>query len=295
MKQQISVVITDIDNTLYDWVQMWYSAFTAMLKELVAESGLPQDTLEAEIQTIFQKHGTSEYAFVIEELPSLKAKHPNVDLVAIYGNAIKAYNFARTRNLRLYPQVLQTLQTLKDTGCLIVGFTESMAFYTMRRLKVLGLDGVIDYLYSPPDHSIPAEINIEQSRWYPEVDYRFDKTVHRLLPENQKKPAPKILLEIIEDEGINTSADRAVYVGDSLMKDIAMAQDAHVTDVYAKYGIAQNTDAYELLRRVTHWTKEDVDREKQIHASRTVTPTYVLEHSISELLNLFEFVSHAER
>ncbi len=76
------------------------------------------------------------------------------------------------------------------------------------------------------------------------------------------------------------------------MKDIKMAQIAGITDVYAKYGVATNTDAYEVLRRVTHWTKEDVEREKKILAEGAVYPNYTLENSISELFNYFEFIPH---
>ncbi|HEX8684644.1 MAG TPA: HAD hydrolase-like protein, partial [Ardenticatenaceae bacterium] len=101
-----------------------------------------------------------------------------------------------------------------------------------------------------------------------------------------------ILKEIIHDEEIGASVDQTIYIGDSLMKDVAMAQDAGVTDVYAKYGIAQHREEYELLRRVTHWTQEDVERERAIYARATVTPTHVLEESFAEVLDLFEFVPH---
>ena len=80
----------------------------------------------------------------------------------------------------------------------------------------------------------------------------------------------------------------AAYVGDSLMKDVAMAQSVGIKDVWAKYGSSHQKAEYELLRRVTHWTQEAVEKEKAISA-REVAPTYVLEHSFAELLGLFEF------
>ncbi len=287
--KQVSLVVTDLDNTLYDWVDMWYRPFSAMLDQLVAKSGLPQDTLEAEIQTVFQEHGTSEYAFVIQELPSLISKHPGEDLAVVYQEAIRAYRIARQSSLRLYPGVLDTLRKLKDIGCLVVAFTESMEFYTMTRVKKLGLDGMLDYVYSPPDHSKPTNL----TRLYDDEHYRLQYTIHRFIPAGERKPNPKILLDIIGDEGIGTTRERTVYVGDSLMKDISMAQDADVIDVYAKYGSAQDTEAYQLLRRVTHWSKDDVEREKRILAGRTIVPTFVLEQSFDQLLNLFDFGPHS--
>jgi phosphoglycolate phosphatase-like HAD superfamily hydrolase len=65
-KRDISVVITDLDNTLYDWVEMWYQAFNAMLTKILKEvepKGVIRDRLIPEIRSVHQRHGTSEYAF----------------------------------------------------------------------------------------------------------------------------------------------------------------------------------------------------------------------------------------
>lgn len=85
--KQVSVAITDMDNTLYDWVEIWYRSFSAMLEHLVKESGIDQDTLEKEIRAVFQQHGTSEYAFVIEELTSLPPRR-RIDLIFEYYRRI---------------------------------------------------------------------------------------------------------------------------------------------------------------------------------------------------------------
>ena len=129
-KRDISVVITDLDNTLYDWVEMWYQAFSAMLAKISADvepKGVTRDRLLSEIRTVHQKHGTSEYAFLLEELPCLRDAFPNADIVAHFDDAIHSYRRARKEHLKLYPGVLQTLQTLKDAGILVVAYTESMA------------------------------------------------------------------------------------------------------------------------------------------------------------------------
>jgi FMN phosphatase YigB (HAD superfamily) len=87
---------------------------------------------------------------------------------------------------------------------------------------------------------------------------------------------------------LNLNKNDCVYVGDSLFKDVAMAHDASVTDVWAKYGQAHYRPEYDLLREVTHWSDEDVEREKKI-TERNVSAAYVLEDSFSELLALFQF------
>ena len=288
MKREVSLLVTDLDNTLYDWVGMWYQAFEAMLKEIERISGISREELEPEIQKVFQRYGTTEYAFVIQEIPSLSKKHPGEDLTAVYDEAIRAYRFARIEALRLYPDVLNVLGEIKKCGSMIVVFTESMGFYTMRRLKILGLDGLLDFVYSPPDHRTPEDLK----RFYDESAYTLEKTVHRHIPEGEYKPNPQILKEIINADDIKAKPEKTIYMGDSLMKDIKMAQDAGIVDIHAKYGVAMNSEAYEVLKRVTHWTKEDVEREKKILAGGAVYPTYTLENSISELFDHFEFIPH---
>ena len=282
MKLTKSVIITDLDNTLYDWVDIWHSSFNAMLQSLIKKTGISQDILEKEFKEIHQKHGTSEYAFSLEELPSLRAKYIPKEIPTLFADCIKAFRDARSQSLKLYPTVLETLCKLKSMGCLIVGYTESMAFYSRYRMKKLGLDGIIDYLYSPKDHDFSKNLDKNKVEHY-QKKYNFLYTVHRNTPAGELKPNPNVLKDILIE--IGAFANDTIYIGDSLMKDVSMAQDAGITDVLSEYGVAHERKEYELLKRVTHWKKEDVEREKRIR----VEPTYVLKNSFQEVLDLFEF------
>jgi FMN phosphatase YigB (HAD superfamily) len=107
---KISVVITDLDNTLFDWVETWFRSFTALVDRLVIDSGVEREQLLDEIRDVHQRHGTSEYAFLIEELPSLKVLHPDDDLARLYDGAIHDFRKARKASLKLFPGVMETLQ-----------------------------------------------------------------------------------------------------------------------------------------------------------------------------------------
>ncbi len=258
-----------------------------MLSQLIEQSGVPRETLVNQIKEVHQKHGTSEYAFLIQELPCLvkKGKHfdPNIE----YADAIKAYREERAKHLKLYPTVAESLAQIKAAGSMVVGYTESMAFYTKYRVKKLGLDGVLDYLYSPADHDLPSGLSREQIRAYPPDYYLLRETEHRHTPAGELKPNPVLMSEIIR--GVGAVADDCVYVGDSLVKDIAMAKDANVTDVHAAYGMVDKKEEYELLREVTHWTEEMVQREKSI-GHKEVKPTFELKSCFEELMQAFKFV-----
>jgi len=287
MKQQTRCLVVDLDNTLFDWVNIWYKSFTAMLNVLIEETGLPQAQLEAEFKEVHQRHGTSEYAFSLEELESLRPFVSDAAPVTDrFERAIKEYRFARKDALELYPGVAATLQAVKAKGCLLVGYTESMQFYTNHRVRNLGLDVLLDYIYSPHDHALPFGMTRDQVRRYPPDTYRYRHTLQRYTPPGELKPNPQVLKDILRDVGADP--ETTIYVGDSLMKDVAMALEAGITGVWAKYGLAQHREEYELLRRVTHWTEEMVEREKTLKA-QDVEPTHILEKSFIELLDLFEF------
>jgi phosphoglycolate phosphatase-like HAD superfamily hydrolase len=291
LKQKVSLIITDLDNTLFDWVEIWYRSFSAMLESLLRKSQIPRQTLVSEIREIHQREGTSEYAFLIEELPSLREKHPGQNPAEVYADAIQAFREARASALTLYPTVSDTLQFLKASGCQVVGYTESLEFYSLYRVRKLNLDGLLDFVYTPPDHALPSGLSREKIRLYAPESYALTRTQHRHTPPGELKPNPKLLADIIIETGGRKS--ESIYIGDSLMKDIAMAQDAGVTDVHAKYGTAQNRPEYGLLREVTHWTPEAVQKEKELTRS-DVKPKYELQHHFSEIKDLFDFQPFAK-
>jgi len=257
-----------------------------MLESLLKKSQIARRTLLSEIREIHQREGTSEYAFLIEELPSLRKTHPGQNPAEVYADAIQAFREARASALVLYPTVNDTLQFLKASGCQVVGYTESLEFYSLYRVRKLNLDGLLDFVYTPPDHALPSGLSREKIRLYSPESYTLTKTQHRHTPPGELKPNPKLLADIILETGGRSS--ESIYIGDSLMKDIAMAQDAGVTDVYAKYGTAQNRPEYGLLREVTHWTPQAVQKEKDLTRS-DIEPTYELQRHFSEIKELFDF------
>jgi FMN phosphatase YigB (HAD superfamily) len=280
---QKRVLITDVDNTLLDWQDLWYQTFSAMMDTVLDISGADPDTLYAEASVIHQKYGTSEYSHLLEELPSLRALYGD-NVLTVMAPAIDAFREARRRVLALYPTVADTLATLKAKGVRIAAFTESKAFYTNYRFRKLGLDGLVDVLYSPEDHSVPA--GTVTTRHYDADSYAFKHTVHHFTPEGEVKPNPDILLDIVKDLGV--SIDEVVYVGDNPLKDVFMAQQAGITDVHAAYGSSQHKPEYELLRKVTHWTPEMVERERTALKPGSVLPSHVLTENFAQILPLFE-------
>jgi len=280
---QRKLLITDVDNTLFDWQRFWYETFSAMIRRVIQISGIDEDRLLRECSVIHQKYGTSEYSHLLEELPCLREKYGD-GILATMQPAIDDFRIARRQHLELYPTVTDTLSRLTAMGVVVAAFTESMAFYTNYRFRKFGLDGPIAFLYSPPDHRLPVE-DVSSIRRYEPDSYELKRTEHRFTPEGETKPNPRILLSIIADLGFEP--EQAVYVGDNKLKDVWMAQEADVLDVYAAYGAAQQRPEYELLRKVTHWTPEMVERERVAMKPGNIVPTHILKNQFAEILPLF--------
>lgn len=72
-KPQIDLLVTDLDNTLWNWFEMWHVSFEALVVALSDQSGIDRDVLEGEMRQVHQSRGTTEYSFLVDELPSLIA------------------------------------------------------------------------------------------------------------------------------------------------------------------------------------------------------------------------------
>jgi phosphoglycolate phosphatase-like HAD superfamily hydrolase len=280
--RRIDTLILDLDNTIFDWFAMWHASFQPIYNEILAASRRSQDEVEADIRRVHQTRRTSEYTFLIEELDVLKEIRAVQDIRTRFHNALEESRRGRDQNLQLYPTVFSSLWRVKNAGTKIIGYTESMRFYSSYRLKRFGLDGVIEILFSPEDHDMPAGVSLDRLRRFPDDFYELQVTEGMHTPPGELKPNPKVLLDIIEV--IGSSPDRCAYVGESIFKDVAMAREAGVFDVHAQYGEPQKRPEYELLQRVSHWTKDDVRREAAITTrGHDFVPSAVLKHCFAEI------------
>lgn len=277
----MGLIATDLDNTLYDWVSYYSRSFMAMLDALQTLTGVERERLLDEFKEVHQRHGNSEQPFALLELPSVRALYPEdsrSELAARLDSALHAFNRARRQHLHLYDGVYDTLAELARRGHVIVGHTEAVMVNSFYRLEKLGIRHFFTRLYALEgdcqEHPSPER----SRRLEPPPDFV------RTIPRAERKPNPAVLRDICRREGFATT--EAVFVGDSLSRDITMAKDAGVRAVWARYGTEYDRDLWQVLVRITHWTDADVQREAALNAtSRTVEPDATI-GSYSELLSI---------
>lgn len=286
-KPRVELLVLDLDNTVWDWFHAWSASFSALISELLRMTGLPRDVLESEIRSVHQRRGTSEYSWLVGEVPSLQPFVTSGDAFKFFDQAIHMQNSARKRETTLYPQVRETLDYVRARRVPIVAYTESLEFWTEWRIKRVDLDGAIDRLYSSPDHDLPTGKTVEEMRTLDPDSYGLKLTELRNVPRGVSKPDPVILRQIISEYG--AIPEKTAYVGDSLMKDVAMAQAVGAIDVHAEYGESFHEEGYDQLQRVSHWHDADIEKEQSDEPGGLPVPSVVLRKGFEELLDLLDF------
>lgn len=288
-KKNIQLVITDLDDTIWDWLDMWYNSFSVFLKRISELFDIDEKELIKDFKYIHQKYHSSESSFIYNELRSLSKKQKDMIKSKVLPNTNKTilheYYSLKKNTLHTYEGTIDFLMYLKERGVTVVGFTESNSFFAKYRIKHLNLDGLIDRIYAPKDFELPAEF----TKYYDEGYWEPILTKFALLPERTMKPNPKILNNIISDYGIDKC--NVIYIGDKLDRDVFMANQAGVISIYAKYGNSIDKKEYDLLRDVTHWTDEDVKREIRFKSlQKDTNPSYTVQESLMELIDKFNFI-----
>ena len=257
--EQRKVLLLDLDNTLYDWVAFFAPALRGMCRILSEATGLSSESLFHEFKMVFARHGTVEYSFALQELPSVVAMHPgesSARIVERYRGAIEVFQHRRRTYLRPYPGVRSGIELLHEGGYEVFGVTDSRRFQAENRLRQLRLDRLLDGLCCVADHEVPDAETVAAIRRKDEAHYRSALRHVITLPDGLRKPAPGVLDFVLSALGAEYGA--CVYVGDSLAKDISMAQRAGVYDCWAEYGVRVSSLDFATLVRVTDWPKAAV-------------------------------------
>lgn len=259
------LVILDLDNTLYSWMDAFAPSFRAQVHILARELNLDEKLIMDDFKRVFARHGTVEYPDALLELDVWNhADSTEEEQQIIQKKARKVYSITWRRNLILYPNVRETLLLLQANSVLIVGLSDSYYQWAERRLNQLGIGRFFHKLYaceSPWDERIEHKLHYKlKEKW-------------RKLSSQMMKPNPDIVEKIAREEQVDK---RNIFmVGDSLTKDIATAQAAHVADVWARYGTKYKDENRVTLQSITPWSINEQEGERI--ARNKFRPTYVID------------------
>jgi FMN phosphatase YigB (HAD superfamily) len=247
---------------------------------LVREYGADEAQLLQSLQRVHQAQGTTEYAFALSEVDLLHGIEESATASGEQSHpAIAAFTREASQRLRAYDDVPEVLEELRSQGHTLVAYTDAMATYADSRLEQLGLAVYFEELVATEDHAVPEAVSNFLS-WLPPGRFR-ERAVLRHSPvgTDERKPCSAPLQRLLDEHDVEP--EEAAFVGDSLSRDIALAQRAGVHDIYAAYGRSYDATLWERLVAVTHWTEEDIARERELAAHRA-RPTSVI-HRFGQL------------
>ena len=243
---RIRAVVTDLDNTLYPWVDYIVPSLEAMVDSLVSTTGLPRVRIVQSLKEVYSRYESNEYPFAIQESDIFKPYEGDFDSFSklVVDPARRAFRAARERWLRPYPEVVRTLEWVRAQGLTLVALSDAPRNAAELRMKWLKLDGHFDALYTLPGYDLPRNVDPEIRRREQAGHYR-SRTAVRELPREAEKPSPVGLRQILED--FRLRGEEVVYVGDNVRKDMPVARACGAVGVWAEYGTYVSAEYRERL------------------------------------------------
>ncbi|MBK9518930.1 MAG: HAD family hydrolase [Anaeromyxobacter sp.] len=243
---RLRAVVTDLDNTLYPWVDYIVPSLEAMVDSLVSTTALPRVRIVQSLKAVYSKYQSNEYPFAIQESELFAPYEADFDSFSalVLDPARRAFKAARERYLRPYGGVRETLDAIRARGLKLVALTDAPRNAAELRLKWLRLDGHFDALYTLPAYALPANVDPEIRRRQAAGHYTSRTRVVEL-PLELEKPNPGGLRRILEDLGLD--GDEVLYVGDNVKKDMPVAAACGAVGVWAEYGTYVSAEYRERL------------------------------------------------
>ncbi|WP_407281749.1 HAD family hydrolase [Methanolobus sp. WCC1] len=186
-------IIFDMDNTLFDFVEAKMVACTEVVSFLGA--GDPQELFEYfRRETHGFEHPENIRDYMLDN---------GMNAADNYQTCVSIYETHKINNIRLYPDVRETLKELSELGLPLGIVTDANSDNAKKRLAKTGLEAMI--------HSLTAH----------------DMT-------GAKKPDLAPFKHALETMRLN--APETLFVGDSLRRDIAPSKKLGMMAAYAAYG-----------------------------------------------------------
>jgi FMN phosphatase YigB (HAD superfamily) len=247
----IRLVVTDMDNTLYSWIDYIVPAVEAMVTAVAQATGWPRLKVVQSLKAVYTKYESNEYPFALQESSLFEAfpEFGSFDKLVIEP-ARMAFAEARRKYLRPYKGVVETLQQLKARGVVVVALTDAPRNPAEQRVRRMGLDQHLAAVYTMPGFQFPKAPD-GAALVAPDILQKEEKGDYRAacpvieLPREWEKPNTAGLSKIIGTYGL--SPQQVLVVGDSVKKDVAIARELGCHDCWAEYGTYVSLEYRERL------------------------------------------------
>lgn len=271
------LLITDLDNTLYNFIDYFAPSFRGMVHALAKKISIPEDELIPQFKKVFANHGSLEYGFVVQELSCVQERSQS-DILDLIKIAKGAYSRVRQKNLEPYPNVKETLSWINQQGIIIVGVSNAPYFHALRRLRQLKIEkyftGLVAWEGVPFSIDKYSKEIIEK-----ELSGEYKTKIKKLwkLPKNKLKPNTDGYLIVMNEFAVK---NRDCYIlGDSISKDVQPAEQIGAKGIWARYGEAVIQKNLETVLSISNW---DSKKKETIYFEKHDEPEIIID-DFSEL------------
>lgn len=271
LENSASLLICDVDNTLFDWNAFYARAFRALLHSVSRKYGLSEHLLYGEVRTVLASHRSIEYPFLVQELDSFRGFEED-QMKSLIKTARGAFLSSRRKRMRPHAGVKATLEWIRRQRIPVVAVSNGPIYQTSLKLRELQLsryfEGIVAWEgFSRPDPLDPyigefvtARRGGEEMAWSATVPYEY------LKPDTRPYE--------IALERYNVPNSAVWVVGDSLASDIGPGKLLGLQTVWAKYGTSIDPSDLETLLSITDWSDTQIRALKE---PPPITPKFTIE------------------
>jgi FMN phosphatase YigB (HAD superfamily) len=259
------VLLTDLDNTLFNWIDYFGPCVRAMVHALAHATKLEENEIYRQFKQVYSRFETPEYRQAIQEL-DLCQSQPSAEQQRLVRAGFVAFSRTRKLHLQAYKNVPSTLKWLKRQNVTIIGVTNSWVVDAVGRLRFLGLTKYLDGLV--------AWDGVVHDRGQPKIGLASDQG-HAVvpIPSQSRKPNADAYRAAIAHCGSRPDASLWV-IGDSVTNDLLPAREIGATTVWAKYGRKYEQENFDTVVQVTPWAPE---RIVATYDTTMMTPDFVID------------------
>jgi phosphoglycolate phosphatase len=290
--RRTSLIVLDIDNTIFDWVTYYTNAFWAMLDSVSKTIGVPASVLAEESKHVFEAHGSIEYPFVIQELPSV-VRHYGDDIDRMLNESVEpsrqVFLDVARQHMTTYPGVSEAFHELRRRFPDVprVALTDAPRYVAMWKLNKLGMLTEFSAVYGLADPRIPTCDRTQRVKVNPKIllkhlqqsNFGFPGKI-RILPDEYEKPGTRGLKTVLMDYELDEDAEHrqhVLWVGDNLRKDVRLGHRLGVRTAWAKYGANVKPDLLARLNQFSPALNIHKNASLPLDAADTPKPDMVLE------------------
>ena len=229
-----SLLITDLDNTLYDFVSYYEAGLSAIVTHLSEQFNLDADEVVCRLREVFKRRGTIEYSIAIQEIEEVQHL-PDARRIEFVRKVVTSFWTNATTKLKPYETVCDTLRHLYMHDVAIIAYTDAPIHEAMRRLHHLQCDQYISGIVAQRGLRRGNKRSVLLLKELPGHirPSRRSSLVWRTSPQEKK---PNLLIYERISSKLGFGPDEITVIGDSIARDLVPALQLGFTGVWARYG-----------------------------------------------------------